>query len=52
MAYEELLRRFGPPALEFTLGPNRRTMSYVGKDGAVQVEFQSGKVTSLEKPNS
>jgi hypothetical protein len=51
IGYEELLRRFGPPALEFTNGPNRKVMSYLKKGGAVQVEFQGGKVTSAERPN-
>jgi hypothetical protein len=50
MGYEELLRRFGPPALEFTDGPNRKIMSYLRKSGGVQVEFRDGKVTSAEKP--
>jgi hypothetical protein len=49
--YEELLRRFGPPAIEFTDGPNRKTMSYLSKGAAIQVEFQGGTVTSVEKPN-
>ena len=48
--YEELLRRFGPPALEFTDGPNRKTMSYMSKSGSIQVELQGGKVTSAGKP--
>jgi len=49
--YEELLHRFGPPALEFIGGPNRKTMSYVSKSGSIQVELQGGKVTSAGKPN-
>jgi Flp pilus assembly pilin Flp len=52
IGYEELLRRFGPPALQFTGGPDRRTMSYLGKSGAIQVEFQGGKVTSAERAKS
>jgi hypothetical protein len=50
--YEELLRRFGPPVLEFVSGPNSKTMSYLGRSGAIQVEFQAGKVISAEKPKS
>jgi hypothetical protein len=51
IGYQELLRRFGPPALEFIDGPNRKVMSYLKKGGAAQVEFRGGKVTSAERPN-
>jgi hypothetical protein len=51
IGYEELRRRFGPPAIEFTVGPNRKIVSYLRQGGSLQVEFRDGKVTSAEKPN-
>lgn len=50
MAYEELLRRFGPPVLSFTSGPSSKTLSYLGKGGPVQVELLEDKVSSAQKP--
>jgi len=49
--YEELLRRFGPPALQIANG-NGQTMSYVSKGAVVQLELQGGKVISVSKPKS
>ena len=46
MEYAELVRRFGPPVMEFTNGPSSKTLSYLSKDGAVQVTCSDGKVTS------
>jgi hypothetical protein len=50
IGYEELVRRFGPPRMVFTNGPNSKTMSYLGKNSAVQVELQGGKVISALRP--
>jgi hypothetical protein len=52
LAYDEVLRRFGPPAIEFGTGPSTRTLSYPMKSGVVQVECEGGKVASVDKPNS
>lgn len=52
MACEEVARRFGPPAMAFATEDDAQTMSYASKAGGVQVECQSGKVASVEKPGS
>jgi hypothetical protein len=52
MTYDEVIRRFGPPALEITSGPGASSLNYSSKEGAVQVEMQDGKVASVEKPKS
>jgi hypothetical protein len=48
---EELVRRFGPPAMAFATGDDAKTMSYASKAGGVQVECQGGKVASVDKPH-
>jgi hypothetical protein len=45
--YDELLRRFGPATLEITTSPLTKTLSYVHREGAIQVEMREGKVTSM-----
>lgn len=45
MATEELVRRFGPPALEVTGASSARTVSYWGKNGVVQLELRNDKVS-------
>jgi len=49
MSCEEVIRRFGPPAMSFAGEEDAKTMSYTGKTGRVQVECQGGKVASAEK---
>jgi len=49
LSYGELVRRFGPPALEIT-GAEGRSVAYSGKNGAFQLEVRDDKVTSVEKP--
>ena len=50
LAYDELLRRFGPPTLEMTPGPGHRILMYAAKDGITQVELQNGQTLPAEKP--
>lgn len=52
MGYEELLRRFGPPAMEVTSGPSSKTLIYQSKDGSVHVDFLDDKVTAAQKPTA
>jgi len=52
LGYEELIRRFGPPAMQITSGPDAKTLSYLTKSGFMQVECEGGKVTSADKPKS
>ena len=49
VAYEELVRRFGPSSMAITAGAER-SLTYRGKDGMFQVKVQDGVVTSIEKP--
>jgi len=51
LSYKELIRRFGPPALEIT-GEGGRSLTYSGKNGACQLQVQDDKVTSIEKAKS
>jgi hypothetical protein len=51
LSYQELIRRFGPPALEIT-GERGRSLAYSGKNGVFQLQVQDDKVTSIEKPKS
>jgi hypothetical protein len=52
MKYDEMIRRFGPPAMAITNGPDSKTFSYMSKGGPVQVEYSEDKVTSAQKPQS
>ena len=51
LAYDELVRRFGPSSMAITAG-TERSLTYRGKDGLFQVKVQDGAVTSIEKPHS
>jgi hypothetical protein len=51
LAYDELVRRFGPSSMAITAG-TERSLTYRGKDGVFQVKVQDGVVTSVEKPQS
>ena len=50
MSCEEVVRRFGSPAMAFATEDDAKTMSYASKAGGVQVECQGGKVASVERP--
>jgi hypothetical protein len=50
MTREEVMRRFGPPNLQITDGPNTISLLYSSKSGKVRVEVQDGKVLSVDKP--
>jgi hypothetical protein len=52
IGYDELLRRFGPPAMQFAGADDSRTMTYVSTGGSVQLELQGGKVIGIEKTKS
>jgi hypothetical protein len=51
LGYAELVRRFGPPAMQIT-GETGTSLTYAGKAGLFQLEVRDGKVASLEKPKS
>jgi hypothetical protein len=52
IGYEELLRRFGPPAMQFAGADDSRTMTYVSAGGSVQLELKGEKVIGVEKTKS
>jgi hypothetical protein len=53
MTYDELVTRFGPPAMIFGTGvADGKLLTYTGKSGAIQVECESGKVSSVTKPKA
>ena len=49
LAYDELLRRFGPPSLEIT-GETGKMLTYSSRDGAFHIGVEDGQVTSIRKP--
>ncbi len=52
MPLEDVLRRFGPPAMQIANSSDTQTMTYLAKSGMVQVELESGRVASVAKPKS
>jgi len=50
LGYEELVRRFGPPAMAIT-NSAERSLTYRGKDGVFQVEVRDGAVAAIVKPH-
>jgi len=50
LAYEDLIRRFGPAAYEVTSGPRTRTVVYPGKSGDINVELLDNKVARVVPP--
>src|SRR5207244_1071396 len=49
MEYDEVMRRFGPPAMKFTSGPGDELLSYANKDQSFDVQMRNGKVTAIQK---
>jgi hypothetical protein len=49
IGYEELIHRFGPPSMEVTTRPGRRTLSYAAREGAVTVDLEDEKVVSTAR---
>jgi hypothetical protein len=47
---DDLLRRFGPPAMQIANSSETQTMTYLAKSGMVQVELEAGRVVSVAKP--
>ena len=48
LSYADLVRRFGPPALEIT-GETGKSLTYAGKSGTLQLEVRDDKVTAVDK---
>jgi hypothetical protein len=49
MAYDDVIRRFGPPAMQISSAAGS-SLSYSGKTGMFDVTVQDGKVKAIEKP--
>ena len=49
MEYDEVMRRFGSPAMKFTSGPGDELLSYANKDQSFDVQMRNGKVTTIQK---
>ena len=47
IAYEELIRRFGPPSFAVADDTGTTSASYQSKEGNVDLELQDGKVTKV-----
>jgi hypothetical protein len=50
--FGDMVRRFGPPAVNVTDSPSRTTFSYSKLKTQVQVEVQNGKVVSVASVNT
>jgi len=49
MAYDDLVRRFGPPTMSIS-NTAGKSFTYRGKSGWYQVDVRDGAVSSIEKP--
>jgi len=52
MTYDEVLRRFGPPAMEITTESSAKNLLYMAPSGSVRVEIVDGVVTVAPKTKS
>ena len=52
LAYDEMMRRFGPPAMEITTDSSVQKLLYATPSGMVHIEVVGGVVTSAPKPKS
>lgn len=48
MDYVEVTKRFGPPSLKLTAGPNQETLCYARKGVNIDVTVRDDKVTSVK----
>ena len=48
LSYEELVKRFGPPAMVVSASAGRKSLTYLTKDGPTQIEMQDQKVVSIK----
>jgi hypothetical protein len=50
ISYEDVMHRFGPPAMSWTEESGATKLTYLTKAGPIQLEFADGKVSSVGKP--
>jgi len=49
LAYDDLLQQAGPPVLELTTAPGRKSLMYLAEDGAItRIDMLDGKVLASE----
>jgi len=51
LTYQEMVRRFGPPAMEIT-SDEGKSVVYAGKGGTFHIDVQGDQVTSVRKPKA
>jgi hypothetical protein len=49
MAYDDVVRRFGPPAIGMTTAPGEQTLTYAKKGASFDVKVVNGKVSTVQK---
>jgi hypothetical protein len=52
LEYDELIRRFGPPALEVESVGGGKKLTYSSKMGSTQLEVKDGKVAAVNLPKA
>ena len=52
LEYDELIRRFGPPALEVEVEGGGKKLTYSSKIGSTQLEVKDGKVAVVNLPKA
>ena len=52
LPYAEMLRRFGPPAMEITTEESATKVLYLSPSGPIHIEVVNGVVTSAPRPKS
>src|SRR5215831_20357487 len=49
MDHVDVTKRFGPPSLELTTGPDQETLCYIQKGISIDVTVRNAKVTTVHK---
>jgi len=49
MAYDDVVKRFGPPAIALTTAPGEQSLTYAKKGASFDVKVINGKVTAVQK---
>jgi hypothetical protein len=47
LAYDELITRFGPPAMEIAAGEGVQKLTYSSKEASTRIEVKDGKVATI-----
>jgi hypothetical protein len=49
MLYDDVVHRFGPPAIAMTTAPGEQTLTYAKKGASFDVKVVNGKVSTVQK---